>query len=102
MPIRFTPTTGRVSADIESDSDITSTRITAALSKRFLRDKLELRAAAMWDIENGACFIMPSLIWTKNDVAVELSGGIFADNREGLFGQFHDNSFVKVGVRYTF
>jgi hypothetical protein len=45
---------------------------------------------------------MPSLIWTKNDVAVELSAGIFAGSDEGLFGQFHDNSFVKVGLKYTF
>jgi hypothetical protein len=88
--------------DIEAGSDITSTRITAALSKKFMRDELELRAAAMWDVENGACLVMPSIIWTKNDVAVELSGGIFAGSDEGLFGQFHDNSFVKVGVKYGF
>jgi hypothetical protein len=89
-------------ADIEADSDITSTSITAALSKKFLRDELELRAATMWDIENGACLVMPSIIWTKSDVAVEFSAGIFAGNDEGLFGQFHDNSFVKVGMKYTF
>jgi hypothetical protein len=56
----------------------------------------------MWDVENGACFVMPSLVWTKDDVAVELSGGIFAGSDEGLFGQFRDNSFVKAGVRYEF
>jgi hypothetical protein len=89
-------------ADIEADSDITSTRVTAALSKNFLRDELELRAAAMWDIENGACLVMPSIIWTKNDVAVELSGGIFAGSDAGLFGQFHDNNFIKAGMKYTF
>jgi hypothetical protein len=88
--------------DIEADGDITSTSITVALSKKFLRDELELRAAAVWDVENGACLVMPSIIWTKNDVAIEFSGGIFAGNDEGLFGQFHDNSFVKVGMKYTF
>jgi hypothetical protein len=88
--------------DIEAGGDITSTRLTAALSKKFLRDELELRAAAMWDVENGACFVMPALVWTKNDVAVELSGGIFAGGDEGLFGQFRDNSFVKAGVRVGF
>jgi hypothetical protein len=35
-------------------------------------------------------------------MAVELSGGIFVGSDEGLFGQFHDNSFVKVGMKYTF
>jgi hypothetical protein len=83
--------------DIESGSDITSTNITAALSKKFLRDELELKAAVMWEVECGACLVMPSLICTKNDMAVELSTRIFAGSNEGLFGQFHDNSFVKAG-----
>jgi hypothetical protein len=45
---------------------------------------------------------MPGLTWTKNDVAVELLAGIFAGGDEGLFGQFHDNSFIKAGIKYTF
>jgi hypothetical protein len=88
--------------DIESGSDITSTSLVVGLTKTFLRDELELEAAALWDIENGACLLMPGLTWTKNDVAVELLAGIFAGSDEGLFGQFHDNSFVKVGLKYTF
>ena len=88
--------------DIEAGSDITSTSITAALSKKFLRDELEITAAALWEVESGACLVMPSLIWTKDDGEVELSAGIFAGSDEGMFGQFHDNSFVKAGVKYTF
>jgi hypothetical protein len=88
--------------DIEAGSDITSTQITTALSKKFLRDELELKAAAIWEVEGGACLVIPSLIWTKNDVAVELSAGIFAGSGEGLIGQFHDNSFVKAGITYSF
>jgi hypothetical protein len=45
---------------------------------------------------------MPGLTWTKDDVAVELLAGIFVGSNEGLFGQFHDNSFVKLGIKYTF
>jgi hypothetical protein len=41
-------------------------------------------------------------VWAKNDAAVELSAGIFTGSDEGLFGQFHDNSFVKLGLKYTF
>jgi hypothetical protein len=89
-------------SDIEAASDVTSTQVTASLSKKFLRDELELKAAAIWEIESGACLVMPSLVWTKDDVAVELSGGIFAGSEDGLFGQFHDNSFVKAAVKYTF
>jgi hypothetical protein len=90
--------------DIEAESDITSTLVTASLSKKFLRDELELKAAALWEVESGACLVMPGITWSKDDVAVELSAGIFAgtDSDEGLFGQFHDNSFVRVGITYTF
>jgi hypothetical protein len=97
---------GEVSADslldTEAGSDITSTLITAVLSKKFLRDELELETTAVWDIENGVALVMPAIVWTKNDVTVELSGGIFAGSDDGLFGQFHDNSFIRVGLKYTF
>jgi hypothetical protein len=88
--------------DIEADRDITNTHIIAALSKKFLRDELELRAAVIWEIESGAALLIPSLIWTKDEVTVELSGGLFTGNDEGLFGQFHGNSFVKAALTYSF
>jgi hypothetical protein len=88
--------------DIEAGSGITSTSLVAALTKNFLRDELELEAAVLWDIENSACLLMPGLTWTKDDVAVELLAGIFAGSNEGLFGQFHDNSFIKASIKYTF
>jgi hypothetical protein len=93
---------GSVLLDIEAGTDVTDTRITAVLAKKFLRDELELKTTAVWEIESGAALIMPSLVWTKNDVAVELSGGVFAGGDEGLFGQFHDNSFIRAGLKYTF
>jgi hypothetical protein len=88
--------------DTEAGKDITSTLITASVSKKFLRDELEVKTAAVWELENGAALIMPGIVWTKNDVALEFSGGIFAGSDEGLFGQFQDNSFIKVGLKYTF
>ncbi len=91
-----------LSTDIEADSDITTTHVTAALSKKFFRDELELKTAVIGEIESGAYFVMPALIWTKDTVDLELSAGIFTGGDEGLFGQFHDNSFIKAGITYTF
>jgi hypothetical protein len=88
--------------DMEADADITFTQITAILSKKFLRDELELRAAALWDIEDRDFFIVPALIWTRDAVKTELSGGIFGGRDEGQFGQYHKNSFVKIELSYTF
>jgi hypothetical protein len=100
--IRLLDSEIRAPGDIEADNDVTSTRITAALSKKFLRDELGVEAAALWDMESGACLVMPGLTWTKDDVAVKLLAGIFAGRDEGIFGQFHDNSFIKASIKYSF
>jgi hypothetical protein len=88
--------------DTEAGTDISSTRLTAALSKKFLRDELELRAAALWGIEDGDFLIMPAIIWTKDAIAVELSGGFFGGDEKGQLGQYYDNSFLKLGMKYIF
>jgi hypothetical protein len=88
--------------DIEADTDITSTRITAALTKTFLRDEIEARAAVVWEPEAGDFMFTPSLVWTKDAVSVELSGGIFGGDEDGPFGQYRDNGFVKAVLTYTF
>jgi hypothetical protein len=88
--------------DIEADKDITSTRITAILSKKFLRDEIEIRTALMWGVEDRDFLIIPAFVWTKDSVRIELSGGIFGGDEDGQFGQFHDNGFIKAGIKYTF
>jgi hypothetical protein len=88
--------------DIEANTDMTSTQIIAALSKKFLRDELETRVAVLYGIEEGDFLLIPSLIWTRDAVSLEFSGGIFGGNKDGQFGQYRDNSFVKVALTYSF
>ena len=88
--------------DIEADTDMTSTQIIAALSKKFLRDELEARFAVLCGIEDGDFLFIPSFTWVKDAVSVELSCGIFGGNKDGQFGQYKDNSFVKVALMYSF
>ncbi|MDR1030844.1 MAG: hypothetical protein LBL76_08225 [Treponema sp.] len=88
--------------DIEADTDMTSTQLMTILSKKFLRDELELRFVALWEIEAKDFFLIPSFIWTKDAVSLELSGGFFGGDTEGQFGQYHKNNFVKVGLTYSF
>jgi hypothetical protein len=90
------------SFDIEGGTDSTVTRIAATLSRKFLRDELELRAAAVWGIEDKGFILMPALIWTKDTVTLACSGGIFGGDKEGQLGQYHQNNFVKIGITYTF
>jgi len=88
--------------DIEADTDMTSTQIIAAISRKFLRDELETRLAVLYGVEDSDFLFIPSLIWTKDAVSVELSCGIFGGNKDGQFGQYKDNSFVKAALTYSF
>ncbi|AEF84020.1 conserved hypothetical protein [Treponema primitia ZAS-2] len=89
--------------DIEAGSELTSTRISAILSKKFLRDELEVRATGICGIETKDFLIVPGgIYWTIQDVQLELAAGIFGGDKNGQLGQYHGNSFVKVGLVYTF
>jgi hypothetical protein len=81
---------------------LTSTRVTASLSKKFLRDELELRAAVVCGIEDKDFAVMPALIWAKDDIRFALSGGFFGGDSEGQLGQYKDNGFLKISLAYTF
>ena len=88
--------------DIEGGSPATATRLTATVTKRFLRDQLELRAAVVWGIEDKDCAIMPALIWTKEDLRIALACGFFAGDSKGQLGQYRDNNFIKASMTYMF
>jgi len=88
--------------DCEADTKITSTRFTLHLSKKFFRDELESKATVIWDIENSDCYLIPGLAWTTRDLTVELSAGVFAGKETGDLGQYWENTFVKLGVKYSF
>ncbi|MDR0504156.1 MAG: hypothetical protein LBH16_12650 [Treponema sp.] len=92
--------TGRF--DIEDGMPLTATRLTSTITKRFLRDTLELRAAVVWGIEDGDCAVMPALIWTNDDVRIAFSGGFFMGDEKGQLGQYKDNHFLKLSISYAF
>ncbi|MDR1108752.1 MAG: hypothetical protein LBL19_06930 [Spirochaetaceae bacterium] len=88
--------------DTEAGSDPTSTRFTGILSKKLFRDELELRTAVIWGIEDQDVYVLPGIFWTRGDVLLECSGGIFRGNRRGNLGQYWENTFIILGVTYTF
>jgi hypothetical protein len=90
------------SPDIEAGTDMTATRIIAALSRPFLRGDLEANIACIWEIEHKDFLLAPGLTWTKGDISIDLLFGIFGGDEAGQFGQYHDNSFVKLGLTYMF
>lgn len=89
-------------AETEAGAKLSSTRITAIISKKFLQDKLEVRAAALWGIEDRDFLITPGVSFTINDITAELSAGIFGGNRAGELGQYRGNSYIKAAVTWSF
>jgi len=88
--------------DAEAGTDVTSTRLSVQLSRKFLRDNLETKATVIWDIENSDCYIIPAIIYTAGNMSTELSAGIFAGDTDGELGQYWENSFIKLGVKFSF
>ena len=88
--------------DAEAGTNGTSTRLSIQLSRKFLRDKLETKATAIWDIENSDCYLIPAIIYTSGNMSTELSAGIFTGDTDGELGQYWDNSFIKLGVKFSF
>jgi hypothetical protein len=88
-------------AEIKRKS-LTSNRLTGILSKKIFRDELELKATAIWGIEDKDFLIVPAVIWTRDALSLEASGGIFGGDTDGELGQYWDNSYVKLLATYTF
>jgi hypothetical protein len=88
--------------DTEAGKDITSTRITGILSKKFFRDELEIKTTALWGIEDKDFLVIPALVWARNDISLELSAGIFGGDENGELGQYRKNSYVKTLLTWKF
>jgi hypothetical protein len=88
--------------DTEAGKDMTSTRITAKLSRKFFRDELELKTTGLWGIEDRDFLIMPAVAWSRGDLSAELSAGFFGGGRDGELGQYRNNNFIKTLLSYKF
>jgi hypothetical protein len=88
--------------DSEAGTNVTATRLTVQLSKKYLRDNLESKVAVIWDMENSGCYVIPAIVWITGGLTTELSAGIFAGKEDSDLGQYWENSFVRVGIKYSF
>lgn len=89
-------------SDTESGSDLTHTTVTAKLSRKFLKDEIELALAGMYGIEDADFVALPSVVWSKGDVKVNLTAGIFGGDGDGELGQFDDGDYASLSLTYSF
>jgi hypothetical protein len=88
--------------DAEADTDMTVTRLTLRVSKKFLRDNLEFKVTNIWGIEDMDCYIIPAITWAIKDLSAELSAGVLTGQAGGELSQYYRNSFIKAGLSYSF
>lgn len=89
-------------ADAERGTDMTKTRVTAMVSRSFLRDEVKLSCTGIWGVEDGDFFIVPAIAWSKGDIEAKIAAGFFGGNSAGQLGQFDGNDYLKLTVGYSF
>jgi len=88
--------------DAEAGANMTSTRLSVQLSKKFLRDNLETKATVIWDIENVDFYIIPAIVWINGNLTAEVSTGFFTGSEDGELGQYWRNNYLKLCLTYSF
>jgi len=88
--------------DVETDTDVFRSTLTAVANQKLLRDKLEWRLAALWSPSDADFLLIPSLSWTEGDAEVKLAAGIFGGDSSGQMGQYADASYAKLTLTYSF
>ncbi|MDR3191750.1 MAG: hypothetical protein LBT87_01650 [Treponema sp.] len=93
---------GNPALDTEADTALTATTFTARISRKFLRDKLELKLTHIWNIETLDIYYIPALTYSSGDLSTEISGGVFGGKRGGDFSQYREKGFIRTALSYSF
>jgi hypothetical protein len=88
--------------DTEAGSPLTTTALTAQLSRSFFQDTLEAKFGLLWNIEAGDLYLMPSLSYSIDDLKAVLSGGIFVGKDGGELSQYRNRAYIKTAISYSF
>ncbi len=88
--------------DVEAGSGALSTRLTAVLSRSFLKDDLELKLTGIWGVQDRDCLVMPSVTYKLGEAELELAARLFAGAPDGELGQYAQASYAEAGLKYKF
>lgn len=88
--------------DCEAGKDLTSTRIMLRLSRKFFRDEVEFLVTGLWGIEDADWYVIPELNWVRNSIALGVRAGFFGGNSDGELGQYKDNDYATLMIKYLF
>ncbi|MDR0602043.1 MAG: hypothetical protein LBG42_06635 [Treponema sp.] len=79
-----------------------STRLTLIVSKKFLRDNLEVKCTGIFDPEDTGLYLIPAVSWAIGEVTADLQAGIFAGKKGGELSQYRNSGYIKTALTYSF
>jgi hypothetical protein len=79
-----------------------STRLTLILSKKFLRDNLEITCTGIYDPEETGFYFIPAVSWSIGEVTADLQAGIFAGKEGGELSSYRNSGYIKTALTYSF
>lgn len=90
-------------ADYNADDRYTNNKIVFQISDTFFHEKLDIEMRLLWGIERGDFILMPRISYAFTpELEFALSGMYITGKDDSEFSYWQDNSFVQVGVKYTF
>lgn len=89
--------------DYDAKQRHTNNKIILRLSDSFLYEKLNLELRFLWGIERADFILFPSVRYNVSpELEFALSGMYITGKEDSEFSYWQDNSFVQLGVKYTF
>lgn len=88
--------------DIEDGSDALSSKLTAKLSQKLFKDKVEWKVICQYGLEDQDYYLLPSLAFAVGDATIEAGAGFFGGEEDGDLGQFDDCDYGRVTLSYRF
>lgn len=88
--------------DIEANTAVLWSRVTAVLSQSLLNDLFSWKLTGLWGVQDQDYLIIPRLAWKIADAELALEGGIFGGSSSGQLGWYGDNDYIKVSMDYKF
>ena len=79
------------------------TRLSGAIRRRFARDRLEVEARGLWEIEKGALYLFPRVSYQLRE-SMWLRAGylVLTGPRNSVLGEFRANDELVLQARMTF
>lgn len=90
------------SLDVQAGADPSASVAALRLGQKLARDTVEWELAGVWEPEKGDFALAPSLTLYRGEAELSFRGRWFGGSSSGDLGQYADQSYAQVSLRYQF